>query len=307
MRDAPARVAHAGFQRSCYLDGQERVTAARRSHPGTHRWSPSRTQALAEKLAYRRLFQGAQQELMPGLGQPSGQVGAGSGNRSCRYQDAQTTWFDGNAAQREAEGTDARPVQPLQVVNEKRDRPRLAKLREQSSDCQGYRQGIDLALAGFGSLQRHCQGAALRTWKAAVSSLGKLANQFGKTREWQFLIELCRSDRKHPVAPGLGLLGCGPHQAALANTGITFCHCASAADQDVVHYPQSVLAAVQPEDGRSLLHVIILPDRNTHIEGSARPLPRVSPDASNPPRAGCCFHATERRRPADRAAEDRIT
>ena len=114
--------------------------------------------------------------------------------------------FDGDAAEREAEAADACLVQPLQVVDEERDRVGLGELRQQSLDRQRYRQGIGLALAGFGALQGDCEGAALRTRKAAVRSLGKLADQFGEPRKRQSLVELGRSDRKHPSLADLGQL-----------------------------------------------------------------------------------------------------
>ena len=122
---------------------------------------------------------------MPGPGQASDQIGTGARIGSRCHQDAQPPRFDGDAAEREAEAADACLVQPLQVVDEERDRVGLGELRQQSPDRQGYRQGIGLALAGFGALQGDCEGAALRTRKAAVRSLGKLADQFGEPRKRQ--------------------------------------------------------------------------------------------------------------------------
>jgi hypothetical protein len=95
---------------------------------------------------------------MPGPGQASDQIGTGARIGSRCHQDAQPPRFDGDAAEREAEAADACLVQPLQVVDEERDRVGLGELRQQSPDRQGYRQGIGLALAGFGALQGDCKG-----------------------------------------------------------------------------------------------------------------------------------------------------
>ena len=121
-------------------------------------------------------------------------------------------------------------VQPLHVVDDERDRAGLGELRQQSPDRQGYRQGIGLAPVGFGTLQGNGKGAALRTREAAVRSLGKLADQFGEPRKGQSLVELGRSDRKHPSPADLGQLSCGPQQAALPSTGIAGCDHASTTD-----------------------------------------------------------------------------
>ena len=134
--------------------------------------------------------------------------------------------FDGDAAEREAEAPNAFMVQPLHVVDDERDRAGLGELRQQSPD----RQGIGLAPVGFGTLQGNGKGAALRTREAAVRSLGKLADQLGEPRKGQSLVELGRSDRKHPSPADLGQLSCGPQQAALASTGIAGCDHASTTD-----------------------------------------------------------------------------
>jgi hypothetical protein len=166
--------------------------------------------------------------------------------------------FDGDTAESEGEAANARLVQPLQVVDDERDWLGLGELRQQSPDRQGYRQGIDLAPVGFGTLQSNCEGAPLWTRKATVRSLGKLADQFGQPRKGQSSVELGRSARNHPVAADLGQLSRGPQQAALPSTGIADCDHTSATDQDVVHDSQSVLAAKQPERGRYLVHEVII-------------------------------------------------
>src|SRR6185295_1458146 len=114
---------------------------------------------------------------------------------------------DRDAAQREAEAAKARLVEPLQVVDEQRDRRGLAELLQHTSDGQGHRQGVDLASSGFGMLQSNRQRAPLRTRKTAVRSRRTLADQFGQSREGQSSLELCRSNRKHISPLALRQLG----------------------------------------------------------------------------------------------------
>jgi hypothetical protein len=191
---------------------------------------------------------------MPRLGQTPDQIGTGARIGPCRDQDTQPVRLGAEAPQREAQAAHAGLVQPLQVIDDKRDRAGLRQLRQQSPDRQGHRQGINLAPAGLSALQRNSQGAALRTRKATVRALGKLADQLSKPRKRQPPVELGRRDRKHPAPADLGQLRGGPQQAALANTRIPGCNHASTSDQDVVHGPQSILAAKQPERGRYLVH-----------------------------------------------------
>jgi hypothetical protein len=179
--------------------------------------------------------------------------------------------FGGEAADREGEAADACLVQPLQVVDEERDRLGLAELLEQGPDSQRYGQGIDLASLGFDALEGNRQRSPLRTREGTVGSLRALAEQLGKPGKRQSSLEPCRSDRKQPSSLALSPLRRGLHQTALARTRIADHDRAPATVQGIADDPQNVLAAEQPERGAYLLHADLLPDRAPRIEGSGTP------------------------------------
>jgi hypothetical protein len=120
---------------------------------------------------------------MSWVGQTSDQIRARARIRSRADKDAQPLRFDRDATEREAETADARLVQPLQVVDDERDRLRLAQLLQQASDSQRYREGVHLATDWFDPLQSNCQGTLLRTRQAPVRPLWTLAEQVCKTRK----------------------------------------------------------------------------------------------------------------------------
>jgi hypothetical protein len=167
--------------------------------------------------------------------------------------------FDSDAAQRETERACACLVEPLQVVDDQRDRVRRAELRQQTLDSQGYCQSVDLGSDRFEAVQSNRQRPSLRTRKVSVHSLRTLTDKFGKPREGQSSLELCRSDGKNPPPPALRQRGCDLQQAALPGTGIADGDRASTADEEVAHDAQSVLTAEQPRCGRFPVHDDIIP------------------------------------------------
>jgi hypothetical protein len=88
---------------------------------------------------------------MSWVGQTADQVSAGA-LRPRSDQDADPVGIDGDSAEREAEAACTRLVQPLQVIDDDRDRLGLAELRQQSPESNRHGESIDVP-RGFDTAQ----------------------------------------------------------------------------------------------------------------------------------------------------------